>query len=689
MSNGISVAQLEGVDGFARTLYRRAKSSGADFDEVAAAIRRLHTVLKHLVAEVEDADSLLNSDRSAVYARQLTPVIEDCDFTLKQFDTILGKYGEGNSLEERERGMVKMLRTKLEEHKMSIDMFLDTVQLHNPSKTQNVVDSNAGNLDAIKDKVDAIATRICQRRDGDSFGDDDEEKWQQFRTELEKEGFSKDVLRQNKDVLRAYIRELETTQNETGPPPSVRGLLEQERQYPRPDLSVIPASYPDRQDLSPKELMRPRFDNEKYAPSIKMARPMPEQQPPNLAVQHSQLSYDKHSSDDDNESRNSSSLALISTRDLMVMDNGLNNQMGALSLHPHANPANYSVSPTSASTRYLPPAVVAELSSSPNNLSVSPRFVPPLPTYSAAHGSPPPPYNSSPRQPSRLAPDRYGMDIPLDAKWTRIKRSLVSPEVLERAGVRYEARPTYVAVLGVLTRDDIAHFANLSSVARARRSSHSKRPPQSFRGGSSPRDIKRDHSASSRSPPDDHKHSRKQGSDSDSVLWDESDTTDDDRSRSRSEKKRRPYFIVPAPGKDSASPASTVQPKPILKNRNENHVRFDPEPHEVTADEMDKSARTSRDEEDRERRRRRRDREREYHDSGRDPRDRERDRADREYNSSTRRHRDRDARESRDSRDPRDKRDKKKLGTLGAMGIGGAAGSLLSVLTEAAQGAGF
>ncbi|KAG7139233.1 hypothetical protein HYQ45_003723 [Verticillium longisporum] len=697
MSDGISVAQLEGVDGFARTLYRRAKSSGADFDDVAAAIRHLHTVLKHLLAEAEDADSLLNSDRAAVYARQLTPVVEDCDFTLKQFDTILARHAEGDAsspeARERERGMVKMLRARLEDHKLHIDMFLDTVQLHNPSKTQSISvragegggqtngQTNGQQLDAIKDKVDAIAARICRRRQG------------------------------SQDVLRAYIRELETIQNETGPPPSVRGLLEQEqkreRRYPQPNLSVVPASYPDRQDLSPKELMHPTFDNEKYAPSMKMARRTPEMQPPNLGAQQSQLSqlsqlsYDKHSSDDDYDGRDVSSLALISTRDLMVMDAsssnnnnnnggaGFNAQMAALSLHPHASPANYSVSPTasaSASARYLPPAVAAELSSSPSNhLSVSPRFVPPLPTYSAAPGSsPPPPYGSSPRsqqhqqqayhahqhqqQPSRLAPDRYGMDIPLDAKWTRIRRSLVSPEVLEHAGVRYEARPEFVAVLGELSREDIAHYANLSAVARARRSnSHTgARPPapqpptiphlRPAGTGAAPRDM----SASRRgSPPDDDRYRRGSSSgprpsfDSDSDLCDESDTTDDETGRRRrgggsDEKKRRPYFIVPAPApssardrdRDRASPASTVQPKPILKNRNENH--------------MDKSARSAREGE--RRRRSRRDREREDRD-----RDRDRDR----------------------------EKDKKKLGTLGAMGIGGAAGSLLSVLTEAANGAGF
>lgn len=49
-------------------------------------------------------------------------------------------------------------------------------------------------------------------------------------------------------------------------------------------------------------------------------------------------------------------------------------------------------------------------------------------------------FGTSPRQePSRLAPDEYGNEIPPDAKWTRINRRLVSPEVLDQDHRRYEA----------------------------------------------------------------------------------------------------------------------------------------------------------------------------------------------------------------------------------------------------------
>jgi hypothetical protein len=49
-------------------------------------------------------------------------------------------------------------------------------------------------------------------------------------------------------------------------------------------------------------------------------------------------------------------------------------------------------------------------------------------------------YGTSPRpEPFRLAPDPQGNPIPANAKWTKINRRLVSPEVLHQDRRRYEA----------------------------------------------------------------------------------------------------------------------------------------------------------------------------------------------------------------------------------------------------------
>lgn len=223
-----SVASISALAATARNLYRRAKISGADFADVAAVVRSLHTVLKHMRSEAEDPDSLLNSTQqeSSLYARQLTPIVEDTDFTLKQLDTILEKYGSypthddadhprrdragngngGRQIEDRERDMLNLIRSKLANQKTNIDIFLDTVQLHNPSRQHQPVDlENADDKqqNSIKDKIDAVAQRVFQRRAkaramGDAVDGGEEELWQQFGSELVIEGFSSDVLRKHK-----------------------------------------------------------------------------------------------------------------------------------------------------------------------------------------------------------------------------------------------------------------------------------------------------------------------------------------------------------------------------------------------------------------------------------------------------------------------------------------------------------
>lgn len=474
-------------------------------------------------------------------------------------------------------------------------------------------------------------------------------------------------------MLRAYIRGLESLSLQNGGnPPTVRGLLEYEAESNKMALQ------------SPKELVYPDIENEKFSPSVKAQRraadgdippplppkePLPElESPPPLPPRHSP------SPESSKEAAHDDSMALISTTDIMAMDR-LDASMA--NMHLDARSQQQHQLPSSPNPKYLPwhvagslmPPDVAEL---PGSLSTSPQ-VAPMPNYPHLGTSP------NGQAQARLAPDRYGKEIPMSAQWTKINRNLVSPEVLERAGVRYEARPTYVAILGRLSREQITEFARQSADCRAARAKRES----SFRKDEPPYAHLRTDSKSSR---DDEL--------TDSDLFDESDTTDSDDDRT-SEKgtKSYPYIVSPP---DKTSPAATVKPKSILKNRNENHVRFDPQPHEVS----NKSP-NSRDER---RSRRPEERRRPQH------RHRERDSRDNYYYRSgggggsgseyaSDRHRPRshyDDREHHHHRRPashrsggdREKKSSKKKAwgeTLGAVGLGGAAVSLLSVLAEAAS----
>ncbi|KAI1393132.1 uncharacterized protein F4822DRAFT_423595 [Hypoxylon trugodes] len=553
-------ADIEQVDAFARKLYKRARTAGSELDEVATAVRSLHTVLKHLKFEAEDPESLLGADdgSGSVYARQLTPILEDSEFALKQLDTILEKYsGESGAgtqmdgekgwtlLESREREMVDLIRSKLVNQKLNIDIFLDTIQLHNPSKSRRIVDTNSADLESIKDKVDAIASRICQRKSSNlaDGNNDEEERWKNFRDELEKAGFSREVVRKNQDVIRAYIRQLdEQLSAYGGSTPSVRGLLEHYRPRRDDGLQITPyPTYPTDPavgELSPEELQS-EIDEEKLFPSMRMrrleeedeednnhqtavAQPPPpplsnSSQPLSMPDHPSNLSYDRRLS---NGGADDASMALMSTRELMALDKR-SAELAVTAgnkMHPQPPPAellpgpNYHTSnsptphslPPSASHPALPssslPAIGVNNATSGEQSSAHPRYVPPLPL--PRNHSPPvvnPASSSAPvisqqREQSlalvqqqqsrcaRLAPDSKGRDIPLEAKWTRIPRHLVSPEALAGAGVRYEARPDFVAVLGELSRNEVAKLAQKTAEVRNARRRRSSTVPNSAGG---------------------------------------------------------------------------------------------------------------------------------------------------------------------------------------------------------------
>ncbi|KAI1338262.1 hypothetical protein F5Y15DRAFT_137207 [Xylariaceae sp. FL0016] len=526
-----SSADIEQVDAFARRLYRRARNAGPDFEDTAPVVRSLHTVLKHLKVEAEDPESLLNTDDNTVYARQLTPIVQDAEFALKQLDTVLEKYyasndGGGNdgdggrfmndgdrgwTMENRERDRIAMIHNKLAEQKLNIDMFLDTIQLHNPAKARKMVDTTSASLDKIKDKVDAIASRICQRTDS-GLGDSEEDLWEEFRDELEKEGFSKDVLRKNQDILRAYIRQVDEELAACGgDTPTVRGFLENYHPSSESTHQIVPYPvYPAPAELDSREIPNPNFDDARY-PSTEMDRLQHDDYlvPANMHDSGTGLSCDHHSSDDDYEPA-TESMALISTRDLMAIDKKSADLAIAMD-NMHLRDQNYPISGSSPG-RYLPAALSQPqlLGSSPpthtNALTQSStaldqyqydhdplsRYTPSLPPPPLGGARSPPPvlHSNSISAPiaidqsssdltlsrqvplqrcPRLAPDSHGQEIPLEAKWTRIRRSLVSPEVLSQAGVRYEARPDFVAVLGVLTREDVAEFARRSEEVRKTR----------------------------------------------------------------------------------------------------------------------------------------------------------------------------------------------------------------------------
>ncbi|KAM3512223.1 hypothetical protein MY11210_004141 [Beauveria gryllotalpidicola] len=618
MNGSVTALRIDAVDAFARTLYLRTKQvPSPTFDHAAVAVHQMHISLRHLRTEAANPKSLLNKPESsscAVYAAELEPIVDHCEFALRQLETVLDRFdaaGNKDALNPR----ITSITAKIAQKEMDVAFFLDTVQ-QRPKRTPASPDHDMSA--EMKREIDSLASKVFSRHTG-VLPSHSDTLWHEFRLELERRGFSAEQLDIHKTSAKAYIQRLGSSWNRNcGAMPTYQSVAEFEANTaPQVLRTSQPPVVPPKVPILPPKDNTQSLRNEKPMLSIKTDRRHSADNP-SATVLPPQYSFNAPAASMDNKKEGDDlSMALVSTKELLALDS-LNQGMHSMTLHtePHPQLGNSSSDP----------------SRSPDSQTVagSPRYQSSTPADTGSHAYPG--INSS--RPLRLAPDRYGRDISPDAEWTKVRRALISLEVLDRARVRYEARPEYVAILGRLSRHEIARFARQSAECRAARSALPPLPPRRADYEAQPRPGTKTY------------HS------DDDVFFDSSDSTDYEDDGFHGKEDRNYPTIVSAPAKtNKTSPSTTVKPKPILKNKNKNRVHFDPEPHEV---EHPSSAPSTYNND------RRRDY---YHGEGSSSSRRYRDHHDRDYHD----------RPHRSHRDRRDKRKKSWGETLGAVGIGSAA----------------
>lgn len=186
-----------------------------------------------------------------------------------------------------------------------------------------------------------------------------------------------------------------------------------------------------------------------------------------------------------------------------------------------------------------------------------------------------------------------------DAVWTKIHRSLISASVLDKAGMVYEVFPDFVAVLGKLSRPEIAELARQTDEVRRRRKGY-KTPVDGHRikaGGSGgmmdrtsnasdilqhpstgePRSgarhssVKKEHEQNYRPPVNNAKEGR-------NYSQSQKNKKDDHEKRNASNISRplaQPAMTT-SEGKYADKTDEKLPIRPILKKEGTNRVRFDP-----------------------------------------------------------------------------------------------------------------
>lgn len=204
MNGSATALRIDAVDAFARTLYLRSKQAAPHtFDDAAVAVRQMHISLRHLRDETCEPKSVLNKpDASGLYAAELGPIVDHCEFALKQLETVLDRFDSGGGAENKRAAAltdrIASVTAKIEEKEMDIAFFLDTIQAR-PKSTKEATTAmpDQHTLDEMKHEIELLASQVFGRHSG-VLHDDSEALWQGFKIELERQGFTSDELETHK-----------------------------------------------------------------------------------------------------------------------------------------------------------------------------------------------------------------------------------------------------------------------------------------------------------------------------------------------------------------------------------------------------------------------------------------------------------------------------------------------------------
>ena len=216
-----------------RTVQNSRKACG-EHAELTCEIKALHINLQRLERESVKVESPLNRP-SDTCREDLAPIVNGCGKALDVLDRILEKYNALSDGQRRkgklwkavrfgngELANVKDLRSKLVYYTANLSLFLNMVSMGSMGIVEKQMYEAGGDLKEIRRAMNNITAHLMSgaNKDGSvltDYADDDKAVWRAFRRELVKDGFSSDVIREHKNTIQAYVKELGT-----------RGILDDE-----------------------------------------------------------------------------------------------------------------------------------------------------------------------------------------------------------------------------------------------------------------------------------------------------------------------------------------------------------------------------------------------------------------------------------------------------------------------------
>ena len=225
MSFGFSPSDVVLLVQLARATVRNSRKACGEYAELTRETTSLHVNLQRLELETARPDSPINRP-SDTCRQDLAPIVDGCRKALDVLDRILEKY---NALSDEERSKGKLwkavrfgngelanvrdLRLKLTYYTSNLSLFLNMVSMGSMGMVEKQMYEAGGDLRDIRRAVNGITAHLMSgvTREGSvltDYAEDDKAFWREFRRELVREGFSSAVIREHKDTIQAYVKEL-------------------------------------------------------------------------------------------------------------------------------------------------------------------------------------------------------------------------------------------------------------------------------------------------------------------------------------------------------------------------------------------------------------------------------------------------------------------------------------------------
>ncbi|MCJ1459039.1 hypothetical protein MMC28_009416 [Mycoblastus sanguinarius] len=248
MSFGYSVGDLVLLTQLAFKVVQNSQKACGEYDELTREVTSLHTVLRRLRHEVAKPESPINRPGDT-YQEDLEPMVGSCEEILRTLDAILDKY---NALNEKERSGRKLwqrfrfgngqmsdlvqLRAKLSYHASAISLTLNLISTETIGRVEKQMVEAGGDLKEIRFALNEMAAQMMSSSNQEgsvwtAYADDDITFWKELRSELARKKFTSTVLKKNRNIIIAYVKELGS-----------RGLFDEEDPY---EIHLSDAKNPD------------------------------------------------------------------------------------------------------------------------------------------------------------------------------------------------------------------------------------------------------------------------------------------------------------------------------------------------------------------------------------------------------------------------------------------------------------